>query len=122
MDASFNFPDAAVNNQLISFNACHAAHESLLWRFLSSVHHHSRVAPVELLACDGQCSSHALEDITHSLVGSLDLGLILGLGYVDRLDNALSIRILQRDACELFLQTEMNVSVLKVVIVNLDRT
>ena len=91
-------------------------------RFPRSVHHHSWVAPVELLACDGQYPSHALEDVAHRFVGSLDLGLIFGLGYVDRLDNALSIRILQRDACEVFLQTEMNVSILEVVIVNLDGT
>ena len=55
-------------------------------------------------------------------MGFLDIGLILGLGRVDRLDNAFSIRILQCDACEIFLQTEMNVSVLEVVIVNLDGT
>ena len=93
-----------------------------MWSFPKSVHHHSRVAPVELLACDGQYPSHALEDIAHRLMGFLDIGLILGLGRVDRLDNAFSIRILQCDACEIFLQTEMNVSVLEVVIVNLDGT
>ena len=74
------------------------------------------------MACDGQYPSHALENVAHRLVGPLDLGLILGLGRVDRLDNARGIRILQRDACEIFLQTEMDVSILKVVIVNLDGT
>ena len=53
-------------------------------------------------------------------MGSLYLGLILGLGYVDRLDNALSIRIFQRDVRELFLEPEVDVSILEVVIVNLD--
>ena len=74
------------------------------------------------MACDGQYPSHALEDVAHRFVGPLDLSLILGLGRVDRLDNARGIRILQRDACEIFLQTEMDVSVLEVVIVNLDGT
>ena len=74
------------------------------------------------MACDRQYPSHSLENVAHRLVGPLNLGLILGLSRVDRLDNARGIRILQHDACEISLQTEMDVSVLEVVIVNLDGT
>ena len=48
-----------------------------------SVHHHSWVAPVELLASDGQGSSHALEDVAHGLVSLLNRGLVLSFSLVD---------------------------------------
>ena len=85
-----------------------------------SIHHHSRVVPVELLPCHGQCPSHALEYVAHSLVRALDLSLVSGFSRVNRLDNALSICTLQRNACEIFLEPEVNVSILEIVIVDLD--
>jgi len=85
-----------------------------------SVHHHSWVAPVEFLASDGKGSPHALEDIRHALVHPFNLSLIICLSPFNYSNDTFSICILQRDRREFFLQSEMDVTVLKVVIVDLD--
>ena len=87
-----------------------------------SVHHHPGVFPVELLAGHWESSSHSLEHIAHALVTALNLVLIVRLRLVDRSDNAFSIGALQWNARELLLETEVNVAVLEVVIVDLDRS
>lgn len=53
---------------------------------------------------------------------ALNLVLIVRLRLVDRSDNAFSIGALQWNARELLLETEVNVAVLEVVIVDLDRS
>lgn len=89
---------------------------------LSSIHHHSWVGPVEFLSSDGHDSPHALEDITHCLVHCFQVFLILCLRLIDRGDNAISVSVLQGDIGKFFLETKVDISILKVVIVNLDRT
>lgn len=50
-----------------------------------------------------------------------DVFLILRLSLIDRCDNAFSVRALQGNIVEFFLETKVDISILKVVIVNLDR-
>ena len=87
---------------------------------VSSVHHHSWVRPVEFLTSHRQSSSHALEYVAHSLMHPLNLSLVVGLGLVDCSDDAICIGVLQWNSSELFLETKVDVAILKVVIVNLD--
>jgi len=51
-----------------------------------------------------------------------DLSLILCFSFVDGLNDAITVSVFERDACEVFVQAEMDVSILKVVIVDLDST
>ena len=55
-------------------------------------------------------------------MSSLDLCLIIRFRSVDRLDNALSICIFERNVCILLQEPKVDVSILEVVIVNLDGT
>ena len=50
----------------------------------------------------------------------LNLSLVVGLGLVDCSDDAICIGVLQWNSSELFLETKVDVAILKVVIVNLD--
>ena len=72
------------------------------------------------MACHGQGPAHALENISHVLVRSLDHRLVISFGLPDGGDDALGIGGLQRDVSEVLLQTEVDVAVLEVVIVHLD--
>ena len=72
------------------------------------------------MACHGQGPAHALENISHVLVRSLDHRLVISFGLPDGGDDALGIGGLQRDVSEVLLQTEVDVAVLEVVVVHLD--
>lgn len=89
---------------------------------LLSVHHHPRVVPVEFLSGDGEGSPHALHGVAHSLMHPLDVLLILCFSSVDRCDDAISVSVFQRDVLEVFVKAEVDVAMLKVVIVDLDGT
>ena len=47
--------------------------------------------------------------------------LILGLGLIDRCDDSIGVGVLQGDIGKIFLEPKVDISVLEVVIVHLDR-
>jgi hypothetical protein len=72
------------------------------------------------LASDGQGSSHALEDVIHVLVHPLNRLLVVSFSFIDRSDDALSVGSSERDVCEVLLESELDVTCLEVVVVDLD--
>ena len=85
---------------------------------LSSLHH-AGVKPVELLAGDGECASHALEGLFHILVHQFNGLLVIRFSRVDGGDNTLSIGTVKRDISEFLVKTELNVSSLEIVVIDL---
>lgn len=83
--------------------------------------HASEARPVEFGTCDWQGSPHALKDVTEAIVHRLDRLLVLSFSFVDSGDNVLTVGSGKRDVRELLLEGELNVSRLKVVVVDLDR-
>lgn len=86
----------------------------------SSVLQHAGVGPVHLGASHGEGAAHPLEDVTHVLVLRFDGHLVLSFSFADRGQDIVGVGLRKRNVCEGSLQAEVNVSLLEVVVVDLD--
>jgi len=88
---------------------------------VGSLHlHGARVVPVELLAGDGESSAHALEDLADLLVHLLNPVLVHGFSFVDSCDDVFGVGLRQGNTLKALLETEVNIAILEVVVVDLD--
>jgi len=72
------------------------------------------------LTCDGQGSSHALENITDVLVHPFNRLLVVGFSFIDSGDDVGGISSRKRNVLEILFQRILDVARLEIVVVDLN--
>lgn len=84
------------------------------------MHHHAWVGPVHLRARHWQRSPHPLEHVAHCFVLSFDRILVVCFSFIDGGDDVFCVCRSQGDVREVSLEAEVDVALLKVMVVDLD--